>query len=336
MRDLRRRGPALLALATASLAAAAPLAAQDSAPAVADQCATGSPAVGPECLEAMLAFQAVEGLVGLAGSGGAALPGSSSTLGRRVGSQPRLAAAIRVGGVPGAVPDLQSRTPGGTLSGAQRDVFASVVQGTVSAGLFDGFSPLPTVGGLLSLDVEASAGRVFLPGNEGFDGGTTLLGLGLRLGVLRESFTLPGVTLSVRRRWAEKVSLGSPDDPQGTGAAVDVTTTSLRLTAGKDLLSLGLLGGVGYDRYDADGRIQAAHYGSPSQGGDAFGAADVNGFTTHRTLAFAGVSYTFLVLQLSAEGGWARGFPSVAGREGAAYDPSDGRFFGSLAARLTL
>lgn len=328
---MRRRSSAAGCLAVLALTLPGGGASAQDAGAVADACGGGMAALRADCLEAALAFEAVAGLVGLAAGGGAELPGSSSTLGRRLAASPRVGLALRAGGVPGSMPALLEESE----RGEDRGVFAPVVQGVVTVGVFDGFSPLPTVGGVLSLDVQGSAGRVFLPGDEGFQEGSNVFGVGARVGLLRESFTLPGVTVSVARRWADEVRLGDPADPRQTGVAVDVGTTSVRATAGKDLLALGILAGVGWDRYDADGRVQVHRPGGPAGEEWIVGATEVDGFRSQRALLFAGASYTFLVLQLSAEAGWARGFDAVEGRDGAAYDPEDGRFFGSLAARLT-
>ena len=53
-------------------------------------------------------------------------------------------------------------------------------------------------------------------------------------------------------------------------------------------------------------------------------------------LIFAFAAMNLLLLQLSAEGGWATGFESVSGRANAGYEPEDGSLFLSIAARLTL
>ena len=324
----RAAGAALVAL----LLAAAPGGARaQEVEVLADACGGGMEGLRADCLEAALAFQATAGMVGLAASGGVELPGAASTLGRRLARSPRIGLSLRLGGVPGGMPALLDASG----PGEEADVFAPVAQGVMTVGVFDGFSPLPTVGGLLSLDLQGSAGRVFLPTEEGYQEGANVFGIGARVGLLRESFTLPGVTVSVSQRWADEVRLGAPEDPERTGAAVDVATTSVRATVGKDLLALGLLGGVGWDRYETDGRIQVRRVNGPTGQGWVVGSAEVDGFRSDRTLVFGGVSYTFLVVQLSAEAGWARGYDAVERREGAAYDPEDGTFFGSLAARLT-
>ena len=109
------------------------------------------------------------------------------------------------------------------------------------------------------------------------------------------------------------------------------TVTSVRATAGKDLLAFGILGGGGWERYQGSGRLSV--WTEPDGVFRSDPSAD--GFASDRTLVFGGLSYTLLVLQLSAEGGFASGWDAVAGRASDGYDPSSGSFFGSLAARLT-
>ena len=66
-----------------------------------------------------------------------------------------------------------------------------------SVGVLQGLSIFPTVGGLGSIDMLASLGFAAPPDGEGFDGSLISWGLGAKLGILRESFTLPGLTASV-------------------------------------------------------------------------------------------------------------------------------------------
>src|SRR5690606_2935207 len=78
-----------------------------------------------------------------------------------------------------------------------------------AAGVFRGFSPLPTVGGVGSLDVLAGIGLVFPPTGAGFRGGSKgTWALGARLGILRESFTFPGVSVTGMYRRFGRVQIG--------------------------------------------------------------------------------------------------------------------------------
>lgn len=313
------------------LAAAAVLTAGAAAPAAAQvrelaQRCTGDPVAALEirCQEGALAVQALQAGVGLSLAGGNPLPGGASTLGRRFGRTPRVALNTRVGLTRFPLPDLS-----GATTGDQR-ILAPSIHATATVGLLNGFSPAPTVGGLFSLDLLATVGAAFLPDDRGFPGTATAWGYGARVGLLRESFTLPGVTVSVTRNHAGTVDF-VPAGPGGVpAAAVDVTTTSVRGVVGKEFLAAGVLVGAGWDRYASEGTVTPrASLADPIPG-----PRDVGDFTSDRALFFAGVSRTFLVVQLAGEVGWARGFgevdPPLPG-----YDPGAGTFFGTVSFRLT-
>jgi hypothetical protein len=300
--------------------------AQEQVEALAAQCAGANASLSAPCRETALALQAVQGGLGLLASGGAQVPGSASTLGKRFGGLPRFSASVRgaVARIP--TPDLH----GGGSTFANDPYWGMTGQGSLDVGIFDGFSVIPTVGGILALDVFGSAGVLLLPGGRGFDGNATSWGGGANLGLLRESFTMPGVTVSAAWRRVGDVQLGS----RATGDAAEVqagpTVKSVRAVVGKDLLSLGVLAGVGWDRYSGDGRITVSGASS------AVGSATVDGFSSERKLIFGGLSLSMLVLQLSAEGGLARGFPAVPGGATTGYDSGASSFFFSAAGRLTL
>ena len=195
----------------------------------------------------------------------------------------------------------------------------------LAAGLLDGFSPRPTVGGVLSLDVFAGAGVLFLPEGAGFLGNTTTWGVGANVGLLRESFTLPGITLSAAYRGVGELQLGDRTAGDAIQVVFDPSVTSLRALIGKDLLAFGVLAGVGWDRISSDASLTVAGPGAAS--------GDVK---STRPLIFGGASVNLLLVQFSAEGGWAGGFDAVPGRSTSGYDPEDGSLFLSLAGRVTL
>lgn len=298
--------------------------------AMASQCGGGSAALTAACLEVALAAQAVQAGAGLAAGMGTELAGYASTVGKRVGGNPRLSGALRGGFVRFHLPDVlgDSNTPARGTS-----VVASSLQATGVLGIFDGLSVAPTVGGILSVDLIGSGSLLFLPEGDGFSGTPHALGIGARVGIVRESFTMPGVTASVMRRWLGDIPYGGDDQRAFAGVGDDYLLTkinSVRLTAGKDLLALGLYAGGGYDRYDSDVTIVAS-----APGGSTSGTANSTDFSNDRLLLYGGASFTFLVLQLSAEGGWAEGFEAPAGRPAGGYDPGSSSLFGSVAVRLT-
>ena len=157
------------------------------------QCGGASPLGVTACQKTVLRAQAAQGALGLAVSGGAALPGSASTLGWRTKGSPRFAltgwGTLTRATIPTGVLPWSSQVQETTVT-----LPAVHVSGTM--GLFDGFSLGPTVGGFGSLDLLGSAQWIATPEDEGFQKNNVGWGVGARLGFLRESFTLPGVSLS--------------------------------------------------------------------------------------------------------------------------------------------
>jgi len=321
-----RRSPLSGTLALAIMACLSPgLTAQD-VTSLSDRCQTLAPMSTMQCLEGAIASQALLGYTGLLVGLGSDVAGSPTTLGRRIGSTPRIALSMRAGGLSARLPDLTDRQ---NVPAKEAKFFLPTLHGSVALGVFDGFRLMPTVGGFLSVDLLAQTSMVFLPKGQGFDGRVGAFSLGARIGILRESFTLPGITLSASRRLLGVVRLGSVPLGDPTDIKLDPATTSYRLVVGKDLFAVGLLLGVGWDVNSTDARIRV----SDGSGGIVATEAPLR---ATRPLFFGGTSLTLLILQLSAEAGWAKGFSAPPGYSGAAFDPTKASLFGSLAARLTI
>lgn len=276
------------------------------------------------CRGSVIAAQALTAQVGLLAGTGAEVPGTATTLGTRVGGGPRLAFSVRAGLVDMGYPELID-----PLVTSEGGGLASTLHVRASAGLFDGLQLMPTVGGFLSVDVFGQASLLFLPDDQGVSAGSRSYSLGLRVGLLREGFTVPGISLSAARRF--------PDDfeyPTGGGAAIlDVSpsVTSYRAIVGKDLFAVEWLAGIGYDRYRGDVVMDLLDDSGLGTRVEVSGPLEDG-----RLLYFGGASMTLsLVLTMSVEVGWARGFDPVSGWTGP-HDPTAGTAFGALAARLTL
>jgi len=277
-------------------------------------------------------IESVQAPLGLAVTGGNPVPGTASTLGMRIGRLPRVSVGGRLTGVWLDQPNILNVNRLG-----ERDFSLTSLNADAAVGLFQGFSPAPTVGGVLSIDLLGSMGMLFLPEDEGFgDGSSFTWALGARLGVLRESFTLPGASVSVMYRRVGDVTYGDPL-LSSTDAFYDLSLSiwSLRAAVSKRLFALGATAGVGYDRYSSDVRFGFVNPGTT--GPEAF-RIGFNGFDNDRFLVFGNLSWTLLILHIVGELGWQEGADRVPGvlPTGIGIDADDGRFFGSLAIRLSI
>lgn len=238
------------------------------------------------CEAGVASLEGIAEGVALGHAGTVALPGAASTLGRRFGATPRFAITGRVSFV-----DVASVDPDAWSAGSEQSSWVPVFGVALGVGAFDGFQLATTVGGFLALDAVADISTARLPSGDGFDGASTAWGYGLRVGILRESFTLPGVTLSVMRRQGGSANISGTEGSLDT----DVTTTSVRAVVGKELLGLNVHAGAGWDRWSADGRLAVTPLGD---------AGTTTGFDAERgtgSVVFAGVSRTFLVTQVGAD-----------------------------------
>lgn len=281
----------------------------------------GAPAL---CAAAAVTVEALASHVGVAAGLGSEVSGTASNLGQRLGTSPRIGLAARLGVVRAGMPDLTD------AAGLRERTFTlPVAHLDATLGLFDGFRIMPTVGGFLALDVFGRAGFVLLPGGAGFSGRASTYTLGARLGIFRESFTLPGVSVSLSRRFSGDVGLGDPAAGYAATLTVDPAVTSLRATVGKDLFAVEVLAGFGVDDQSAD----AAWTVGDGGGGAVSGSGSIDGT---RRLYFVGVSRSFdIVFFLSLEAGVARGAAPTAAYTGD-YDPSGSTLFVSAAFRLTI
>lgn len=280
------------------------------------------------CQEAGLAVQAAQGALGLAASVGSDLPGSASTLGWRMKGSPRFALSVRGSLTRAPFPSL--RTSGGLPRGETTASLASLhLSGTL--GLFDGFSLGPTMGGFGSVDLTVSTQWIGTPRGKGFQENVTGWGVGTRIGIIRESFTLPGISISAFYRSLGSADLWEVDDGDPAEAGFDLRASSLRAVVGKDIAGIGFFGGAGWDRYAGDATLVVI---DPEGGANNSGASGE--LQSERYLFFIGGSMTFLILQISVEIGWADGFdPTLPASVEEGFDPSSRSEFGALAFRLT-
>ena len=332
--------------------AAAPAAAQDG---LETRCAAIGQAQAREvCSTVAQAVESAQPQLGILLAGGNPTLGTASTGGVRLGVLPRVSGGLRINAVQVKVPNILEEDAGVE---DDRSFFAPALGANVSIGLSPGMSLAPTIGGFGANDLLGSA--TWIPTNlvdvEGIEDGSENIswGAGVRVGIIRESFLTPGVSVSAMYRRlgtfrygdvcpAGQVDAGGVVTCTGSGDegefAFDLTNWSGRAAVSKRLLGLGLTAGVGYDRFTSDGEF--AFRGEPI--GVVPGTRRIYRFEdleveSDRWSAFLDGSFTLLLATLTAEVGWMQGDDPIAGFPSASdFDPKEGTFFGSLGLRLTL
>lgn len=318
-----RTAAAAVAALIAGLGAPAALGAQEDGADRACRDLLVAPTVA-ECRLAVGAARVVQPRMAAALWGGNPVPGTASTLGMRLGSLPRISLALQANVAPTEIPPVRDRWTGG----AERAVLVGLTA-DAAVGLLGGFSPLPTVGGVLSLDLIGRAAYLPLPRGRGFhDRGAWGLEAGARLGLLRESFTLPGLSLTGS---VARVGAGGIGDP---GGATDgffrgpLTHLGADLAATKRVGLVGVTGAVAFDRYSSD--LEAGFRPAPGSP-----QVIVRGEAVHdRWSAYTNLSWTLLVLHGTLELGWQQA-PVPDGIPGdVEVDPVG--WFGGLSFRLSI
>lgn len=314
----RSMSPIAAVVALAALAASG--AAQTPA-SLAASCVSGG-GESSRCLTAATTAYSLMGHMGLLSGAWAAVPGTASNLGTRVGGGPRMSFFARISAASWGLPD-----PGGSSEETSPVVPATHIG--AAAGIFDGFRLMPTVGGFLATDVFGHASFLLPSGSDGFTGAVRAYTVGVRVGLFREGFTLPGASVSVARRFVGSEGFGDLGDGDVSEVTIDPSVTSVRATVGKDLFAVELLAGFGWDDYSGDATVLVPD----GAGGAVVTSGPVDG---SRRLYFGSAAMTFsLVLTLSVEVGWAEGLAPVPGFTGE-HDPASGSAFGGLSARLIL
>jgi hypothetical protein len=295
----------------------------------------------------------IHGTLGLLAGAGGPVPSSPSTAGQRLQGSPRWIVDAGAGVARGELPGRtrEERRDGGP------DALLLAPRLTVLAGVFDGFSPAPAVGGVGSLDLLAEARWLSVPSPSPLEGGALVGGAGIRVGLLRESFTLPGATVVLMHRRVGSLErsvepysvtlqgippdLGSPGPYQADyRVATSPRVTSLRGVVGKDLLEVGISLGVQRDWMRGDAEVATTVLG-PAGGPDAPGTGLVRNdidISVDRTTWFVGLNRTWVVTQATLELGWspaARTASSVLHPEFAPPSSVGGAFSGAFSFRIT-
>lgn len=278
------------------------------------------------CNSVLEAAGIVQPRVGIALSGGNPIAGASSTLGMRIGSIPRVSLDARATGAYLQLPAIKSATQHNAINSVAHSINLDA-----AVGVFSGFTIAPTVGGFASFDVIASAGKASLSRDDGFVDNPGSWAFGARLGILRESFTAPGISVTALYRHIGDMRVGDPmqSSTEGRFELTGNSDLSFRGIVGKRLFVLGANVGLGYDKYSSD-----LHLIVPAAATDL----TVTNFDTNRVTGFANITWTLLVLNVVAEGGWQRGGPAFTPPlpTGESSRSEKSTYYASLAIRLAL
>jgi len=338
------------AIAAALVVSAAPLAAQGDIETVCNQY---SGEVQARCAAVAQAVDAAQPQLGILLAGGNPTLGTASTGGVRLGLIPRFSVTARVNVVAARLPDIREVSAGD--EGVDVDEFrvpAPAVGANVSLGLTNGFSVAPMIGGFGAIDLLGSVTVLPLSlAGDDFGDNAYSWGAGARVGLMRESFITPGVSVSLMYRNLGEIQFGtvcegtevSVGDNRSTCAGggdfgeinFGLTNLSGRAAISKRLLGLGLTAGVGYDKFNTDANFA---FRSPVIAGTEqivrFEDVEVD---NDRWSAFLDGSFTLLFGSIVGEIGWMQGadpigsFPSSSD-----FDAKEGTWYGSAGIRLSL
>lgn len=333
------RALALLTVIAGLASLATPLRAQDAAPKLAGLCeAPGGPvdpALRDLCRDAAAAVEVFQPEAGILMVGGNPVLGTASPVGTRFRFIPRINLSARLNLVFVHLPDVLDYGIGGTAPVGKLGFAVPMPGLEASVGVFDGFSLLPSVSGLGAVELLGSTGFLLLPGGEGFQQNATAFGLGARIGLLRESFLAPGLSVSALYKWMDRVQFGDLAAGDDAEFGADLRVLSFRAGISKQFLILGIAAGLGWDRYRSDVDLRIASPVEPAGGpGIVIASQDAPAkLQTERWSGFVDVSYVLLFVNFVAEAGW-QGTDRILLTNGDELKP--GNFFGALGVRLSL
>jgi hypothetical protein len=301
------------------------------------------------CAAVAQAAESAPSQIGILVGGGNPILGVAGTGGLRLAGTPRIDISPRLNLAFVRLPDILAAELGSSAERINRAIGipAPALATTVSAGVFPGVALAPGVGGFGAVDLLV--GATWLPFGlidiDGFSGTSPFAwSLGGRLGLLRESFAIPAVSLSVLRRSLGRTTFGQVCRSERTPAeeclgpgdvgefSFELRDWSSRLAVSKRYLGLAGAAGVGYDRFSGDvGFAFRYPTGTATAQILRFDPAPVR--SSHWSL-FANLGLDFLVTSIVLEGGWMQGGSANPALGPDAFDPRDGTWFGSLGGRI--
>jgi hypothetical protein len=224
------------------------------------------------------------------------------------------------------VPDVTTPTTTGNNKGK-----ALSFNVDAGVGIYSGLTIAPTLGGFGSIDAIVSLGKMKMP-EEFVNSEPGSWAAGLRIGLLRESFTAPGISVTAMYRSIGDYSYGQTGDAPANAMLTQAnfennSVQSLRAIIGKRIFVLGANVGVGYDKFASDV--------SGNGGGLLLQNVELR---EDRLTAFANVSWTLIILNAVAEAGYMQGGDAFASPlpTGQSSQTEKATYYASLALRLAL
>jgi hypothetical protein len=280
------------------------------------------------CAAAVDGTRAFHPVIGVLVSGGNPTIGSAATLGG-VG---HASVTVRANAVELVLPDLAYNGSSSAVpAGDEVWTPAPAVEGAL--GIYRGKQA-----GLLAVDLLGSA--QLLPTNQidhlTLDAGARKigdmalgLGLGVRVGVLREMGPVPAVSVSIMRRDIPRITYGDVTGGDRYSYGVDLRATNLRVVASKQLLAFDVAAGVGWDKYTGDALIR---FRDPATG---ITQPEVPvELDNSRILTFVNAGMSLSVVRLTAEVGYQGGRDQNLSTDFEDFDTTKGKFFAGLGLRV--
>ncbi|HEX5831505.1 MAG TPA: hypothetical protein VFY16_11025 [Gemmatimonadaceae bacterium] len=320
---------ALASLAATTIAWAIPASAQTPEPG----CQAQSAALAPRCQQSADFLTLMMPQLGAALAGGAPVAGEGGNL----GGWGRLSFALRGTGFRLRLPDLAAASPppAGEPAGVPTlRQFGGIPSVEAAVGLWSGIPlEISNVGGVDFIaaysfmpTISTSSARLVPPGGSG------RFGYGVRVGVLQESYGVPGVAVSYMRRALSSTEYlatnGAGDTLAVRRARLDAD--SWRLVAAKHFIALGLVAGIGQDFYTAEGVVDP----SAGNGAERLATPVPVERTMTRFSGFVSATVNFSIVRFVGEVGAALGGDAATATQFGSYAPDDPVIYGSLGVRV--
>jgi hypothetical protein len=307
--------------------------AQTGDPALLEACQSAGLPIGQlaRCQDVVTSLQLLQPELGMALAGGNPVLGTASPIGTKFRFIPRIYLGGRINFVWAAIPDVLNYADDPSAALATREFSVPMPQLDLSVGLFDGWRLGSTLSGLGSVEILGSLGAMILPAGEGFENDATGLGLGARIGLIRESFTAPGLSLSGEYQWTGRIRHGSVANGDDAQFGMDLSATSFRLGLSKSFVAIGLALTIGWDHYQSD-----VDLGVADDDGNLVAVVpndDRMSLSEDRWSASVDVSYIVLFLNIAAQLGWQENGRYVTSRGD---DLTSGNFFSAIGMRVSL